>query len=192
MPRHRERLTLDGGPVLDLAKLIPKGHAKPGTHLLVTLTYPSGAVVRTEIRLDHSGGVLDIWCGDRQQSFALTAREPNFGRLQYYVICPRTLKRVRVLYRPGGSPYFASRHAWGRGAAYASQFLDPVGRAWHTKSKVKDRLIGDENPEEWDLPPKPKGMRWSTYERWEAKYDRAEEALDQHLSWAAARFMTLI
>ena len=52
--------------------------------------------------------------------------------------------------------------------------------------------IGDENPEEWDLPPKPKGMRWSTYERWEAKYDRAEEALDQHLSWAAARFMTLI
>jgi hypothetical protein len=34
-----------------------------------------------------------------------------------------------VLYRPGGAPYFASRHAWGRQAAYGSQFLDPVGRA---------------------------------------------------------------
>jgi hypothetical protein len=26
--------------------------------------------------------------------------------------------------------------------------------------------------------PKPKGMRWATYERWVAKYDAAEEMLD--------------
>ena len=28
-------------------------------------------------------------------------------------------------------------------------------RAWHTKAKVRARLIGDEGPDEWDLPHKP-------------------------------------
>jgi hypothetical protein len=192
MPRHRERLTLDGGPVLDLAKMIPKGRAKTGAHIGCTWSYTSGTVVRFEIRLDHDGGKLDIWCDGRHQSFTLTADERHLGGQQWYVICPKTRKRVRVLYKPGGAPYFASRYAWGRRAAYASQFLDPMGRAWRIKEKVKQRLIGDEDPDEWDLPPKPKGMRLRTYERWEAKYDRAEEALDLHLCWAAARLMKLL
>src|SRR3712207_8573573 len=54
------------------------------------------------------------------------------------------------------------RSAWGRRAAYASQFLDPIGRAWRTKAKVKVALLGDEDPDEWDVPPKPKGDRKST------------------------------
>jgi hypothetical protein len=32
-------------------------------------------------------------------------------------------------------------------------------------------------------------MRHRTYERWEAKFDEAEDALDQHLWRAAARLM---
>ncbi|MFC5085386.1 hypothetical protein [Microvirga arabica] len=39
------------------------------------------------------------------------------------------------------------------------------------------------------MPPKPKGMRWATYERWVAKYDAAEEMLDAQLVMAAARLM---
>ena len=89
----------------------------------------------------------------------------------------------------GEPPHFANRHAWDRRAAYASQFPDPVGRAWRTKEKVKQRLIGDEDPDEWDLPLKPKGMRLRTYERWEAKYDRAEEALDHYCTLALGRLM---
>ena len=96
---------------------------------------------------------------------------------------------MRVLFSPSGATLFASRHAWGRRAAYASQFLDPVGRAWCVKAKVKARLIGDEDPDEWDLPPKPNRMRQATYESWAAKYDRAEEALDRQLFWAAARLL---
>jgi hypothetical protein len=95
-----------------------------------------------------------------------------------------------MLYRPLGATYFASRYAWGRRAAYASQFLDPIGRAWRTKAKVKERLLGGENPDEWDLPPKPRGMRWATYERWVAIYDAAEERLDTQLVLAATRLMT--
>jgi hypothetical protein len=105
------------------------------------------------------------------------------------VVCPKTWKHVRVLFRPSGACYFASRHAWGRRAAYASQFLDPVDRAWRTKAKIKARLIADADPDEWDLPPKPKRMRWQTYERWEAKYDDAEDVLEQGLALAVARLL---
>jgi hypothetical protein len=54
---------------------------------------------------------------------------------------------------------------------------------------VKAALLGNESPDEWDLSPKPKGMRWATYERWKAKYDAAEEMLDNQLAFAAARLM---
>jgi hypothetical protein len=55
--------------------------------------------------------------------------------------------------------------------------------------KVKARLIADDDPDAWDLPPKPKRMRHRTYERWEAKYDQAEEALDNRLCSAVARLL---
>jgi hypothetical protein len=58
-----------------------------------------------------------------------------------------------------------------------------------TKAKVKAALLGNEGPDEWDLQPKPKGMRWAMYERWVARYDAAEEMLDARLVMAAARLM---
>jgi len=64
--------------------------------------------------------------------------------------------------------------------AYASQFLDRDSRAHHGQSKIKSRLCAVEglDHEEWDLPPKPKWMRWKTYERYETRFDRYEEMLD--------------
>jgi hypothetical protein len=187
MPRSRWRATLESGPKLDLAKLIPKGAGKPGTHIRSTLTYASGEVITAELRLDHYGGMLEITSAAGRQSFGLAVQQRHFGGLQWYVVCPRTSKRVRVLFRPMGARWFASRHAFGRQVAYASQFLDPVGRAWRTKEKVKARLIGDGDPDEWDLPPRPKGMRQATYERWETRYDAAEERLEYEISLALAR-----
>ena len=189
MPRDRQRLTLESGPKLDLAKLIPSGTGKPGAHIQCVLTYGSGETITATVRLSDYGGVLELSFQERQQSFSLVSHPRHFGGLQWYVTCSKTGSRVRVLYRPLGAMFFASRHAWGRRAAYASQFLDPISRAWRTKAKVKAALLGDEDPDEWDLPPKPKGMRWATYERWVAKYDAAEEMLDLQLVIAAARLM---
>jgi hypothetical protein len=189
MPRDRQRLTLESGPKLDLAKLIPSGAGKPGSHIRCVLTYGSGEIITATLRLSDYGGLLDLSCQGRQQSFSLTSEPRHFGGLQWYVLCPKTGRRVRVLYRPLGATYFASRNAWGRRAAYASQFLDPIGRAWRTKAKVKAALLADEDPDEWDLPPKPKGMRWATYEQWVARYNAAEEMLDAQLVMAAARLM---
>ena len=133
--------------------------------------------------------MLELFFQGRQQSSALVSYPNYYGGIQWYVACLKTGRHVRLLYRPLGATSFASRHAWGRRAAYASQFLDPIGRTWLTKVNVKAALLGDEDPDEWGLPPKPKGIRWTTYERWVARYDTAEEMLDAQLFMAAARLM---
>jgi hypothetical protein len=63
--------------------------------------------------------------------------------------------------------------------AYSTQFEAPFDRAISAREKVKSRLIGDLNPREWDLPPKPKGMRWHTYERLADKYRFHQRIINQ-------------
>ena len=67
--------------------------------------------------------------------------------------------------------------------------LEPYRAGVPTKAEVKAALLGDADPYKWDLPPKPRGMRWVTYERWVAKYDAAEEMLNAQLAIAAAWLM---
>ena len=85
---------------------------------------------------------------------------------------------------PPGARSFASRQYWGRQVAYASQFLDPIQRAHRGKAKINSKLcaIGGFDPEEWDLAPKPKWMRWRTYNKAEEKFERYEAMLNQGLT----------
>ena len=92
MSRHRQRLTLDGGPKLDLARLIPKGSSRPGAVIRSTLTYASGLVVRVEIRLDDYGGTLEVTSGGPTQTFTLTAKERHFGRSAVLRDLPQNLE----------------------------------------------------------------------------------------------------
>lgn len=141
MPRDGWRATLDGGTKLDLAKLIRRGSGTPDTNIRCTLTDASGARVIADIKLRDHGGWLELTHGGGQQTFSLVSSARRFGGLQRYDVCPSTRRRVPFHFWPLGATFFASRHAWGRSAAYASQFLDPIGRAWRTKAKVKARLI---------------------------------------------------
>jgi hypothetical protein len=60
-----------------------------------------------------------------------------------------------------------------------SQFMTPIDWAYLGKERIKRRLIGELDPEAWDLPPKPKWMRWKTYHRLVEQFDRYEVALDR-------------
>ena len=73
--------------------------------------------------------------------------------------------------------------------AYASQFLDRDNRAHYGQSKIKNRLIGDLDPDKWSLPPKPKWMRWKTYYSYVEKVDRYEAILDEGTLELLAKFM---
>jgi hypothetical protein len=85
--------------------------------------------------------------------------------------------RISAVEAPGAQR-FRSRQAWGRQVAYASQFSDPDNRAHLGKARIKARLIADLDPDQWDLPPKPKWMRWSTYNRYVERFDNYEAILD--------------
>jgi hypothetical protein len=93
--------------------------------------------------------------------------------------------RCSVLWRPPGATRFCSRQEWStRRVAYASQFQPPVDRAHRGKAKIKRRLI-----DEWDLPPKPKRMRWRTYNRHVDRFDGYEEILERGIAQLMAKFL---
>jgi hypothetical protein len=79
---------------------------------------------------------------------------------------------------PPGATRFCSRQTWKRRVAYASQFADRDNRAHLGQAKIKRGLIADLDPDEWDLPPKPKWMRWPTYEGYVERFDAYEAILN--------------
>ena len=92
---------------------------------------------------------------------------------------------------PPGAESFASRKRWGRQVAYHSQFLSEIDRAHLGKSRINRRLCvaGSFDPSEWEFPPKPKWMRWPTYQRAEEKFDRYEATLDVGTFALVAKFL---
>lgn len=189
MGRPRTRVALESGPRLDLADLIPRGGGKPGARVYYCFTFSSGEIVSAEVGLGEYDGSLRLRFAGQEQTIRLVCSNRHFGGVQWYALCPTTSRRVRVLYRPPGAHLFASRHAWGRQVAYASQFEDPIARAHRTQAKAKRLALGDADPNEWDFPPKPKRMRWATYNRLEAMYDEAEARMDEHLCRLAVRLL---
>jgi hypothetical protein len=96
-----------------------------------------------------------------------------------------------VVWKPPGATRFCSRETWRRQVAYQSQFNDASNRAHAGKARIKSRLIGSLDPDQWDLPPKPKWMRWKTYHRHEAKFDHYEAVLDYGCAAMAAKLTGL-
>jgi hypothetical protein len=135
-------------------------------------------------------GWLCIKIGGLEQRIMLFPRPRHFGGRQWYFVCPVTNRLASVLWKPSGATRFCSRQTWGRRVAYQSQFNDPTSRAQAGKERIKRRLISSlEDPDEWDLPPKPKWMRWPTYERYVARFDQYEGILDSGCAALVAKFM---
>jgi hypothetical protein len=190
MARWRERVPLESGLKLDINRLIRDDIIRPGEHSIWRITWRTGdghvydsARAITEMRpgkfphltIEHAG---------REQQISLCFAHRHFGGRQWYFACPRTHERVSVLWKPPGSPYFASRHAFGRQVAYSSQFETPRDRAISQARSIRNRLGGEADLSA-DFPPKPKGMRWTTYERLQRKC----EAYDA--SWVASTWAFL-
>jgi hypothetical protein len=135
-------------------------------------------------------GWLRIQLDERlDQTITLVPKPRHFGGYQWYFVCPAMNRYSSVLWMPPGAERFCSRQEWESKVAYASQFADPVNRAHIGKAKIKSKLIADLDPDEWDLPPKPKWMRWSTYNRYVERYDAYEEILNYGIAELAAKLL---
>jgi hypothetical protein len=148
----------------------------------------ASGTIDADMGTDGSGW-LRIRLGGLDQLINLTSRPRHFGGRQWYFICPATNRLATVLWKPNGSTRFCSRQTWGRQVAYRSQFLDRDNRAHQSKARINSRLcaIGGFDPDDWDLPPKPKWMRWATYDRHAEQFDRYEAILDDGCAALVAR-----
>jgi hypothetical protein len=197
MPRPLQRACLEAGLKLDLNRLMRQGCVVPGAYSTFrtrwTNNYTGEETASADFTADMTSrheGRLDIKMDDRQQTIFLVPRPRPFGGSQWYFVCPVMNRCCSVLWMPPGACRFCSRQAWGnRRVAYASQFLDPSGRAHRGRARIKSRLIGHLDPDEWDLPRKPKWMRWHTYNRHVEKFDSYEELLDRQFLRAAMRIL---
>ena len=177
MPRHRRRICLQHGLKLDLNRLIRQGAARPGSSTnpyVIQWTRNEaliGLAVITANLCDPIRSWLRIRARSVDQRITLVSCSRHFGGRQWYFVCPATNKRASVLWMPPGAKEFRSRQAWGRKFAYRTQFLSVYDRGHAGKAKIKARLIGDLDPEEWELPPKPKWMRWRTYNRLAERFE---------------------
>lgn len=194
MPKRRQRVCLQDGLKLDLSQLARKGFVKWGNSIGprgITWTHSYWGEIATGIISADMNGQSEGWfrvqLGSLDQRIVLVARPRHFGGKQWYYVCPVMNRLASVVWKPSGATRFCSRQTWGRQIAYQSQFDDATKRAHAGKEKIKSRLIADLDPDEWDLPPKPKWLRWKTYNRYEDRYDRYEEALDRGLAVRVAK-----
>jgi hypothetical protein len=197
MPRPRQRACLNQGLKLDLNKLGRQGLVRPGARSGPTgICWNSaywGEIASGLITANMEGryeGWLRIQIGDLDQRIILVPRPRHFGGYQRYFVCPVMNCDCSVVWLPPGASRFCSRQKWGRRrVAYASQFADSDNRARLGQAKIKAKLISDLDPDDWELPPKPKWMRWSTYKRYVERYDAYEAILDDGIGELLARFL---
>ena len=198
MPRQRQRVCLQDGLKLDLNRLIRQGAVRPGfsTDPYVIQWTRSGALIGLAVIManlcDPATSWLRIQAPTVDQQITLISCPRHFGGRQWYFVCPITHRRASVLWMPPGGNEFSGRHAWGRKVAYGSQFQSVYDRGHAGKAKIKARLIGNLDPEEWELPPKPKWMRWRTYNRLEERFEAYDDMTypdDSTLCALAAKLM---
>jgi hypothetical protein len=109
---------------------------------------------------------------------ALTWTACNFGGSRPWFECPARGcgRRVRKLYL--ANRYFACRHCYGLG--YACQLEHEEDRLLRRREKIARRLGGEDTAL---LPPRPRGMHRSMYERLADEFEAVEDRID--LAWFA-------
>src|SRR3954451_15470309 len=192
--RYGERPTVESALALDLYGLIRDGLLRPGQPSGGTLIWTyngSGERVgsigylaileneRGRMRLRYTTTQWDGTKHDAEYWVGLATTPQPFDGRRWWWVCPRTGERVSKLYLPPGALTFASRRAYR--LAYRSQRETPHARAIRRAFKLRHRLgatggIGDPIP-------KPKSMRWATFDREMQKVEAVEATVNGHL-WA--------
>jgi hypothetical protein len=189
--RSAGRATTDDGLSLSLLKLLRDRLFRPGPasggSLVWTNTTTGERVgsIGYEARLGQDSGCVRLkytsarWDGERRELDYLiqlvTTAQP-FGGRRWWWICPRTGRRAVQLYLPNGAFTFASRQAYR--LAYRSQRETARDRALRRAFKLREKLGGDDGT--GDYIPKPKWMRWPTFDRKLGELAAAEELVDGH------------
>jgi hypothetical protein len=133
------------------------GRRRPGAHEALQISYQRRDGVQVKVLV------------------SLTETVTPFGSCRLWFRCPSCGRRCRVLY---AGPVVKCRLCFG--LRYSSQSETRLNRANRGMHKVERRLGSEPCG---DLPPKPKGMHWRTYER----LARRHEAYSNQWAYAVGR-----
>jgi hypothetical protein len=190
--RSGGRPTTDNGLTLPLSKLLRDKLFRPGSACYSSLIWTNTSTgerigsIGYEAHLGQESGRVRLkytttrWDGEKRESdywIELETTPQPFGGRRWWFVCPRTGRRAAKLYLPNGAYTFASRQAYR--LAYHSQREAPHDRALRRAFKLRGRLGADGGI--GDYVPKPKWMRWPTYDRKLEEIFAAEEVVDAHL-----------
>jgi hypothetical protein len=125
--------------------------------------------------------------GPQNYTIGLAATPCRFGGGRWWFICPRTGRNVAKLFLPNGAHRFASREAYR--LAYASQGRGLIDVGHDRLRRLYRKLGGKYGHFQQPPPPKPKWMRWRTYERLLAEIAAAEGAHNAVFIAGAKRFL---
>lgn len=137
------------------------------------------------IELEHARRTMPA--GRERYRIGLQTTPQPFGGVRWWFCCPRTGRRSVRLFLPRGGIRFLSRHAYGLG--YATQRECPVDRAWRRGSKLYASMGGQGDWRDDPLP-KPKWMRWKTYDRKRAQLDSLYGSYDHAWLAGASRLLS--
>jgi hypothetical protein len=153
---------------LDVRRWQRDGFLTPGRAFSWQWTRNGEAVASIQVRSESDRVVLsyrqrssgDEW-KDENYPVRLDWSPCTYGGQRAWFLCPAAGcgRRVAILY---GGGIFACRHCYR--LAYPSQRESADDRALRQAQNIRKRLGGTANMME-PFPPKPKGMRWRTYER---------------------------
>ena len=165
---------------IDLAWLGQRGRLKPWHSTKLTwswggektgsiniLVHPDGLRLRYSFTADNGEkvGVNEL------VPFMYTPTQ--FGGRRHWLKCIKCGRGCRKLY---GGRHFRCRQC--HGLKYASQSEDPAQRAMHRADRIANRLHDmwkGTTRADWEFPPKPPRMRWSTYQRLLDQYDELQD-----------------
>ena len=191
---------------IDLRDYVRSGFLRDGCKWNSTLTWSSGFSIELEsrieppnwrrLRLKHQGGgEYDDDVVDIEETIYLRRFPQPFGGHRWYFICPSTNRRCAVLYQPPGTKRFRSRWGFRCRLQYQSQRLSPMSRCQNGAVRLAKRVLKKGPPEfqeeyeDYDFPPKPKRMRWKTYNRLDEKALSYEKAADDAFLWRVLRWL---
>jgi hypothetical protein len=110
----------------------------------------------------------------------------NFGNLLHWAVVFLVVAIIAALLGFGGVAN--ARRPQGRQVAYGSQFETPRDRALSAAQAIRCKLGGkDYISIDGDMPPKPKWMRWRTYERITQRCEAYEAICNLYLLGFLAR-----
>jgi hypothetical protein len=167
---ERTRIDTGGLLYLDAAALRRMGALRAGACAWQQWTNGRGEIVgsiQTEVNSTRDTLILHYrirepggeWQPVRE-AVPLEATPCNYGGERLWLTCPGCVTRRRVLYSVGGRFQCTACHD----LAYTSTREDDLARSQRRADRLAKRLCVTRS-DVFTIPPKPRGMHWSTYRR---------------------------